>query len=294
MTTTVRRARRDAETRLADAGLATPDVDAAWLVRHVLGWDGARLASAADEPMPADAAAQLDELVTRRGAREPLQLLLGSVGFRYLELRVRRGVFVPRPETEVLAGEAIARMPHGGVVVEPCTGTGAVAVAVATEAAPGEVHATDADAAAVRLARENAAAHGADVTVHHGDLLAPLPAALRGRVDVLVSNPPYVATGEVPDLPPEVADWDPEGALVAGPTGHEVSDRILAEASDWLIPGGWVLVEVAESRARAAARRASAAGLTGVEVVHDLVGRERIVVARRPHAGKTRGVRGSA
>ncbi len=254
------RARRVAG-RLRDAEVPDPDTDARLLVRH-----------ASPEG--------LAELVARREAREPLQLILGAVGFRYSDLEVRPGVFIPRPETEVLAGEAIERVGEGAVVVEPCTGSGAVAIAVATESPAGAVHATDSSPHAVDLARRNAAAVGAEISVREGDLLSPLPSALLGRVDVLVANPPYVATAEVAGLEPEVADWDPRDALVSGPTGHEVTDRLIAQGRRWLAPEGWLLLEVAAPRAEATARRAEAAGYEAVGVIEDLTGRERIVRAR--------------
>jgi release factor glutamine methyltransferase len=191
-------------------------------------------------------------------------------------------VFIPRPETETLAGEAIARVPAGGVVVEPCTGTGAVACAVATESQAEVVVATDRSETAVALARENAAACGARIEVLAGDLLAPVDPALRGRVDVLVSNPPYLAEAELAATEPEVRDWDPPAALVAGPTGHEVTDRLIVVATDWLKPGGWLLLEVDERRAAETARRARAAGLTEAGVVSDPTGRDRVVIARIP------------
>lgn len=266
---------------LGAAGVATPRVDAEWMVRQVTGWSRAQLLTAADRELPAEDVARLRAMGKRRAAREPLQLILGSVGFRYLDLEVRPGVFVPRPETEVLAGEAIARVPAGGVVVEPCTGTGAVACAVASEADPASVVATDISAEAVALAIDNAERAGVDVAVTQGDLLGPVATRLRGRVDVLVSNPPYIAAGEMAALGPEVADWDPRGALVSGPTGHEVSDRLIAAAVEWLAPGGWLLLEVGESRATEAAARAASAGLMEAATVADLTGRPRIVVARR-------------
>lgn len=266
---------------LTAAGVPSPSVDAEWLMRHATGWSRAQLLTRDREPFPPQALETVQSLAQRRARREPLQLILGTVGFRYLELDVRAGVFIPRPETEVLAGEAIARLPAGGVVVEPCTGTGAIACAVAAEADPATVVATDASPAAVALARDNAARCAVDVTVRQGDLLDPVDLRLRGRVDVLVANPPYVAIGEVADLEPEVARWDPHGALVAGPTGHEVSDRLIAAARQWLAPAGWLLLEVAETRAPAVAARATAAGLVDARVARDLAGRDRIVAARR-------------
>ena len=269
--------------RLEAAGVPTPDVDAALLVAHATGWSRARLRASGRVPLPFRAVEPLEALVRRRVAREPLQLLIGSVGFRHLDVEVRPGVFLPRPETETLAGEAIARLSPGDLVVEPCTGTGAVACAVATEAGA-VVHATDVSPEAVTLARANAAAVGARVEVVQGDLFAALPTHLRGRVDVVVSNPPYVAADEMGSLEPEVREWDPLAALVSGPTGHEVSDRLIAEAPDWLRPGGWLLMEVDVSRAAETARRCAAAGYVETAVVADLAGRDRVVVARLPRS----------
>lgn len=274
---------RDALTRrLAAAGVPSPAVDAALLVRHVFGWSGSELVLGGAEVVSRADRRRLADLAARRVAREPLQLLLGTVGFRALDLLVRLGVFIPRPETEILAEAAIARAPTGGIVVEPCTGTGAVACSVAAEVDGARVTATDVSPVAVALARDNAARAGVTVDVREGDLLAPVAVALRGRADILVSNPPYLASAELAGMEPEVADWDPPQALVAGPTGHEVSDRLAAAAPTWLRPGGWLLLEVDPSRAADTAHRARAAGLVESVVLPDLAGRDRIVVARAP------------
>ena len=266
--------------RFSAAGVPTPAVDAELLVAHVLGWSRARLRLESESALPQATAGELSAAAARRAAREPLQLILGDVGFRYLDITVRPGVFIPRPETEVLAGCAVERTPAGGVVVEPCTGTGAIACAVATEAQPALVVATDISAEAVDLARDNARRNGADVTVVQGDLLEPVSLELRGVVDVLVCNPPYVAAGEMAGLEPELT-WDPVEAVVAGPTGDEVIDRLITEAPAWLRAGGWLLLEVDDQRAQPTARRLAAAGFAAVRVVADLAGRERIVEARR-------------
>ncbi len=281
MSMPVRDALVAAEARLAAAGVPTPRVDAELLLRAVLGWSSTRLVTSKDQALTDAAMASFEKFVDRRAAREPLQLIVGTVGFRYLELEVRPGVFIPRPETEVLAGEAIEVVPAGGVVVEPCTGTGAVACAVATESPAVNVVATDISPGAVHCARANAQRTGAAVTVVHGDLLEPVPVALRGQVDVLVSNPPYLTPGEVARADPEVAKWDPPAALVAGPTGHEITDRLIADARVWLRPGGWLLLEVDAQRAAETARRAAAAGLEDASVRADLTGADRIVRARR-------------
>ena len=264
------------------AGVPNPAVDAEWLVRHATRWSRTRLITNAGSDVGDDVLAVLEPLVMRRAAREPLQLILGSVGFRYLAIDVRPGVFIPRPETEVLAGEAIARVGEGGVVVEPCTGTGAIACAVAHETHAGIVIATDISATAVDLAAVNARRADLPVSVVQGDLLDPVSDDLRGAVDVLVSNPPYLTPDDLLHSEPEVVDWDPVEALVAGPSGHEVTDRLIAAATEWLRPGGWLLLEVDSARAAATAQRATSAGLSGATVLHDLTGTDRIVVARHP------------
>jgi release factor glutamine methyltransferase len=191
-------------------------------------------------------------------------------------------VFIPRPETEVLAGEAIVRVPPGGVVVEPCTGSGAVACALATEASPRLVVATDTSPAAVALARTNAARTGArTVRVLAGDLLEPVPSQLCGAVDVLVSNPPYLTPDQLATAEPEVRDWDPSEALVSGTSGTEHAARLCATAPRWLRSGGWLLVEVDPSRAEATAHLTETAGLHETHILRDFADRPRIVLARR-------------
>ena len=277
---TVSEAVRDAADRLARAGVPAPEVDAELLVAHTRVCTRTRLRLDASAGLTRAQHDDLEAMVRRRAARVPLQLILGSVGFRYLDLEVRPGVFIPRPETEVLAGEAIVRVPDGGVVVEPCTGSGAVACAVAHESSAGTVVATDTDGAAVALARRNAAPY-AVVRIRQGDLLAPVDPRLRGSVDVLVANPPYLASREWAGLAPEIVRHDPRSALVSGATGHEVADALIAEAVTWLRTGGWLLLEVDVTRAEETSARCCRAGLRDAQVVADLTGADRIVVARR-------------
>jgi release factor glutamine methyltransferase len=273
---------REVAATLAAAGVPCPAVDARRLVEAAL---------ASDDPGP-----ELDRLVSARASRVPLQVVLGHTWFRHLRLRCRSGVFVPRPETEVVAGVAIEAARGAGprpTVVEPCTGTGAIALAVATEVAGAHVTASDVSPAAVALARENldavrtgaaevdGLAPGATCAVHEGDLLAGLD-DLRGRIDVLVSNPPYLPTADRGSWEPEVARHDPDVALVGGPDGHEVVDRLLLDAATWLAPGGVVVLEIDERRGADAARAAEAAGLVDVVVLPDLTGADRMVRARRP------------
>lgn len=278
---TVGDARTEVTGRLAAAGVPTPEIDADLLIASVYGWSRPRVALERATPVDADTAAAIGVLADRRAAREPLQRILGEVGFRRLTLRVCDDVLVPRPETEVLAGLAIEATPSGGVVVEVGTGTGAVALAVADEADPRLVVATDVSPAAVACAVDNAERTGVSVDVRQGDLLEPVPDELRGDVDVVVSNPPYLTTAEVDAAAPEVAFHEPREALVANSGGHEVVDRLLAAAGEWLRPGGTVLIEADTSRIAATARHAEAVGLRDVVVHRDLADRDRVVAARR-------------
>jgi release factor glutamine methyltransferase len=269
-------------TRFVAAGIATAQADARWIVRHALDWSAADLVLSRDRSLSEEQLRAVEALADRRARREPLQLVLGGTSFRGHGLTLRSGVFIPRPETELLVDLAFEMLPEGGVVVEPCTGSGAIACAIAAERPDVRVVATDADAAAVDLAAGNAADLGVRVEVRHGWLLDPVPASLRGHVDVLVANPPYLAADEVADLEPEVGEWDPRSALVAGPTGHEISDQLWAAACQWLRPAGGIVVELDERRVDEAAHRAAVAGLTAVATHRDLTGRSRFVSAHRP------------
>jgi len=211
---------------------------------------------------------ELDALVTRRAAGEPLEQVLGWAWFRGLRITVEPGVFVPRRRTEFLAGEAIARARPGAVVLDLCCGSGALAAAVAAAVPDVEVHAADVEPAAVRCARRNLpGAH-----VHEGDLFEPLPPGLRGRIDVLAANVPYVPTGEIALMPAEARDHEPRRALDGGNDGLDVLRRVAAEAVAWLAPGGALLSEVSERQAPAAVEALTAAGLEAYTADDDDLG----------------------
>ncbi len=279
---------REHAARLAGAGILTPGADARLLAQHVLGMDAVRLRTAALRDVDPAALGRLAELVDRRVERIPLQHLTGETGFRTLTLGCRSGVFIPRPETERLAGHAIDRLralDGASVVAEPCTGSGAVALAIAAEVPQVEVIATDLSAAAVALAQDNlrrvravpGLAQGARCRLLRGDLLEPLPGRVRGGLDLVVSNPPYLTPGEVAACSPEVREHDPAEALVAGPDGNEVVSRLLKEAREWLRPGGAVLLEIPEERADQLVAMAREVGFAEVAVHRDLAGRERVL-----------------
>ncbi len=259
------------------------------LVEQASGYEGAEMTLALEEPATQRAVAALDSMVERRLAGEPLQYVLGSWGFRTLDLMVDRRVLIPRPETEVVVGCALdevdrARARHGAgptVVVDLGTGSGAIALSVAAERERTEVWATEVSTDALAVARANLAGLGRPATrvrLAQGSWFEPLPAELRGKVQVIVSNPPYVAGSE--ELPAEVRGWEPAGALVAGPRGTEALEQILAEAPGWLAPQGSLVLEMAPHQAEELSAMALRAGFESAEVVGDLAGRPRVLVAR--------------
>jgi release factor glutamine methyltransferase len=229
-------------------------------------------------------------MIERRAVGEPLQYVLGRWGFRGLELLVDRRVLIPRPETEAVADVALREIrglgprlgPRRPVVVDLGTGSGAIALAVAVEVPGARVWATDVSADALAVARANLAGLGSRVAtrvqLRQGSWFGALPDGLRGSVDLIVSNPPYVAEDE--DLPLEVALWEPEAALRAGPTGLEALVEIVAEAPRWLRRPGRLVVEIAPHQAAAAEAMADQAGFDDVRVRPDLTGRLRVLACR--------------
>lgn len=285
----------EAAARLRAGGVAAADTEARWLVEEATGLDGAELLLGLDDPATVGGVARLDALVARRLAGEPIQYVIGHWPFRGLDLLVDRRVLIPRPETEQVAEAALAALDqvvahrpggHRPLAVDLGTGTGALGLSVAAERPGTDVWLVDRSAEALAVARANLAAlgmAGSRVRVAAGTWFDALPVELAGTVDLLVANPPYVASDE--DLDPSVADWEPAEALVAGPTGLEDLAAIVAGASRWLAPGGALVVEIGATQGAAVADLAALAGLEGVAVVPDLAGLDRAVVARRPAAG---------
>ncbi|MGY1754217.1 peptide chain release factor N(5)-glutamine methyltransferase [Blastococcus sp. SYSU D01042] len=275
----------DAARRLAEAGVASPRVDAELLLAHVLGRSRAGLVTL--DAVADDDAARFGALLDQRADRVPLQHLTGRAPFRLLELAVGPGVFVPRPETELLVEWALERIAGsaGPVVVDLGSGSGAIALSIAHEHPGARVTAVERDPDAIAWTRHNAlaraGAHDTPVGVVAGDMTDPgLLRELDGRVDVVVSNPPYVPDGAV--VPREVADHDPPLALWGGPDGLDVVRGMLGVAARLLRPGGWLGIEHADQQGTAlpAVVRAHA-GWTEVEDHPDLAGRPRFTTARR-------------
>lgn len=259
-------------------GVDSPLPTAERLLAHVLATD--RAGVYARQGLTTQEAKRFGRALCRRCAGEPVQHVTGEEGFRRLVLRVAPGVFVPRPETEILVDVAL-RAVHGRpspIVVDVGTGTGAVALAIKDERPDASVHASDLSPAAVSLARENAASLALDVSIVPGDLLEALPPELRGRVDVVVANPPYVDPADRATLAPHVLA-EPDLALFGT---IEVYRRLFAEAAAWLRPGGIVAVEIEERTAVDVSDAARDAGFEDLDVTQDLNGRDRVVRGRRP------------
>jgi release factor glutamine methyltransferase len=290
--------RVETERSLAAAGIENAANEARWMVEHVSGFDAAELLTAEDEPATTRAAAHLDELIGRRTGGEPLQYVLGGWLYRGLDLLVDPRVLIPRPETEVTAQVAIDEAVRLGArrgrsdpwaggattysIADLGTGSGALALALASELPDAEVWGTDVSDDALAVARANLAGTGLPSTrvrLARGSWFDALPTALRGRLLLVVSNPPYVAESEVAELPTEVRR-EPRGALVSGPTGMESIEELTREAPVWLGTPGTFVCEIAPHLSEAATKVSTASGFDEVLVRHDLSGRDRVLVAR--------------
>jgi release factor glutamine methyltransferase len=275
-----------AATRLAAAGVAEAEADAAVLAAHVLGTTRTGLVLAARTPFDADAAARFEALVARRAARVPVHHLVGEREFWSLAFRVDGRVLVPRPETELVVETALRVAPGASRIVDVGTGSGAIAIALARELPSATVVALDVDPDALDVARENGARHAPRIAAVRGDLLA---ACREASVDVVVSNPPYVATADLAGLAPEVRDHEPRRALDGGPDGLDVVRRLVAEAARALRADGWLVSEIGAGQAEAAGAVVARDGrFVSWWTVDDLAGIPRVLVAERGRGGWTR------
>ncbi|MET0763249.1 MAG: putative protein N(5)-glutamine methyltransferase [Blastococcus sp.] len=238
----------------------------------VFAEDEARLLTAA-----ASTPGQLAALVDQRVAGLPLEQLLGWAEFCGLRIIVGPGVFVPRRRTELLVRAAIAQARPEPVVVDLCCGSGAVGAALAAVLDIAELHASDVDPAAVACARQNLPVG----RVHQGDLFEPLPDVLRGRVDLLVANVPYVPSDAIPLMPPEARDHEPRVSLDGGPDGLDVARRVVAAAPSWLAAAGSLLFETSEAQVPAAVAAVTAAGLLPAVVADEELGATVVVGTAR-------------
>jgi release factor glutamine methyltransferase len=242
---------------LAQKGVAAPRLQVEHLLAHALGMPRMKLYLSFERALTPEQLDAVRAMVQRRGRREPLQHITGSTSFCGLELRVNPHVLAPRPETELLAERAwkflqasAARNP-APAALDLGTGSGCLAIAMAVKVPAASIHAADASAEALELARENAARHNARIEFHHGDLFAALPAA--SRFGLIVSNPPYIPTARLETLEPEVRDHEPRLALDGGADGMDFYRRIAADAGAYLEPEGRLMLELDDDGPDAAA-----------------------------------------
>lgn len=273
----------DAKVRLRDAGIGSADLDARLLAEFVLGWNAERFLMSGRDDAPAGFAEAFDALVTRRAAREPLPYIVRRQEFWGLSLIVTPDVLIPRPETEFLveiALELFANRDEPVTIADACTGSGCVAVALATERPAANIVATDISEPALAVARQNAAAN--DVASRIRFLRTDILDGVDGPFDLITCNPPYVAERSRPGLQPEVRDHEPAVALYGGVDGFSLVTRFVAEARHLVRPGGSLLFEFGYGQDEEVEKLiASFADLTLVELRRDLQGIARTAVVRR-------------
>ena len=277
----------EAQQMLEQAGIDSAGQEARWIVEHVLRLRPHRVATDRDRLLSDADLSAARGLVGRRVSREPLQYILGTQEFCGLELDVNPAVFIPRPETELLV-ESVAQLisvKRQATIVDVCTGSGCLAVAIARLRPYARVFAIDLSNASLDVARQNAARHavGERITWLEGDLLGPLGGQqLEGRIDVIVSNPPYIAEPDWETLQPEVRLFEPRSALVAGPQGTEMHERLLEEAGQYLSPGGVLIMEIGAGQAHVVRRIVDQiSGYRFHQLVYDTAGLERVAIVER-------------
>jgi release factor glutamine methyltransferase len=272
---------------LDQAGIESAEQEALWIVQHVLRLPAHHVVTDRDRLLASTELADVKRLVQRRVAREPLQYIFGTQEFCGLEFHVNPAVLIPRPETELLVEYVAQRISaeQSATIVDVCTGSGCIAVAIARRRPRIRMVATDLSRPSLDVARQNAARHsvGERMIWLEGDLLGALAGQrLEGQVDVIVSNPPYIAEADWATLQPEVRLFEPRGALIAGPKGTELHERLLQEACRYLSPGGALILEIGAGQARAI--RQIVEQLSGYRfhrLVYDAAGLERVVIVER-------------
>ena len=277
----------EARRLLEQAGIESAEQESLWIMEHVLRLPSHNMITGRDRLLSSSELAATRGLIARRVGREPLQYILGTQEFCGLEFEVSPAVLIPRPETELLVEYVTQRISAArqATIVDVCTGSGCIAVAIARLRPHARVLAIDLSSSALHVARRNAIRHGVGerITWLEGDLLGPLvEQGVEGLVDVIVSNPPYIAEAEWATLQPEVKLFEPRGALVAGPQGTELHERLLQEAARYLAPGGVVLLEIGAGQARGLRRIVEQLpGYKFHRLVYDKAGFERVVIVER-------------
>lgn len=272
---------------LSGKGVPFPRDEAEFILMHVLHCKRSELFLNARRVLAKEEAQLLRSSVERRTEREPSQYIFGEAEFRGRAFKVTRDVLIPRPETELIVEEALKEAPSFGSgrieVVDLCTGSGCIGVSAALELKDCEVFATDISGKALMVAEENATRLGASQKMRFavGDLFAPLPESFKGRVDMVLSNPPYITEKDMASLEPEVREYEPAMALYGGQDGLEAIRRILHDAPEWLSPGGLILMEIGYDQKEAALMLADGSGrYDKTEIMKDYAGIGRIFKAR--------------
>ncbi len=273
--------------RLSAQNVPNARMDAELLLRHALGKDRAWLLVHMQDRLDNQDQRSFEKSIDRRNHREPLQYITGAQQFWGLPFTVTPDVLIPRPETEFVVEtgiKAVGVVP-APVIIDLCTGSGCIAISLAKELPKARFFATDRSDRALHIAQENARQNGVADRIRflEGDLFGPLEEMdLRGRIDCTVTNPPYVRSGELATLQPEVRDFEPEMALIAGPEGTEIAEKIIRQAPEYLKTGGSLIMEMGIGQATALRNILGDTGKFGsIEIVKDLAGIERVIAAKK-------------
>ncbi len=264
---------------LAEKGVENARLEAEWLLCEALGLDRVGLYLNFDKPLTEGELATYRAMVARRAKREPLQYILGTQEFGGLEFVVTPDVLIPRHDTEVLVAEALRRAPADASILDIGLGSGCIAVALATALPGAAVCGVEQSPPALAVARGNAERNGVSLEFVEGSLFEPLHGR---RFDLIVSNPPYIPTGDLATLEPEVRDYEPPGALDGGADGLAFYRLIIPGAPGYLNPGGWLLVEIGIGQGGAVGELFARSGFTGVFTATDPGGIERVVGGQLP------------
>lgn len=264
---------------LAEKGVENARLEAEWMLCAALGLDRVGLYVNFDKPLTPAELAACREMVARRARREPLQYILGTQEFMGLDFEVTPAVLIPRHDTEVLVAEAVRRMPDARTALDIGVGSGCIAVALARSMPQTEVWGVERSSEALALAQKNTIKHGVRITLFEGSLFEPFKDQ---KFDLIVSNPPYIPTGDLETLQPEVRDYEPRGALDGGADGLDFYRLIVPAAPEHLNPGGWFMVEIGIGQEADVLFLFETAGFRELFTAKDTNGIERVVGGRLP------------
>lgn len=271
---------------LSRSGIPTARLDAELLLRHALGRDRAWLFAHYSDDLATEDQLLFERLIGRRRTREPIQYIVGRQEFWGLDFIVSSGVLIPRPETELVVETGLKKAGSmlTPLILDLCTGSGCIAVSMAAELRDARIFATDVSEKALTIAQENARRLGVSdrIRFFEGDLFGPIEELdIRGQVDMIVSNPPYVPSSELEFLQPEVRDFEPRTALVAGPEGTEIHARIINEALKYLRHGGWLIMEMGIGQSEPLREMVEQTSVfSSVGILQDLAGIDRVITGR--------------